>query len=93
MLTWLVTLPGQTPLTITYTNFSSSRLINNLGMNITSIVTENLMGNFIESVLVITVIQSTSMNGTVVSCGSEALDSEMEIVYVNTSGMHIFYAR
>lgn len=89
MLTWLVTLPGQTPLTITYTNFSSSGVFDDLGTNVSSILTDNLMGSFLESVLELTVIQNVSMNGTIIACSSEALDNEMAIAYVNTSGMHI----
>ena len=86
MLMWLVTFPGQAPISMTYTNFSDANALNALDLNITTVVTNNEMGDFIESVLVLTVLQTVSMNGTRIECRSEALDYEARAVYINTSG-------
>ncbi len=70
-----------------YTNFSDAERLDVLGMNVTTNLTNNDRGDFIESVVKITVLQNVSMNGTLVECRSEDLDSEMATVYVNTSGI------
>ena len=91
MLMWLVTFPGKAPLTMTYTNFSHAETLNSLGMNVTTVVTNNEMGDFIESVIVLTVLRNVSMNGTLVECRSEDLDSVIVTVHVNTSGILVVY--
>lgn len=86
MLKWLVTFPGQAPLSVTYTNFSAAGSVDTLGMNVTTVVTNNDRGGFIESILTLTVLFNVSMNETQIECHSEDLDSETMNVFVNTSG-------
>ncbi len=85
MLMWLITFPGQDPVSVIYNNSIPQR-VDVLDMNITTVVINNEMGDYIESLLIIAILPNVSMNGTQVVCTSEGL-SEMATVYVNTSGM------
>ncbi len=87
MLTWLITFPGRDLIRKLYTNFSDAERLHVLDMNVTTVVTNNEKGDFIESVVKITVLPNVSMNGTLVECRSEDLDSEIATVYVNTTGI------
>ena len=89
MLMWLVTFPGQAPISVTYTNFSAAETLDILGMNVTTVVIDDERRDFIVSVATITVLPNVSMNGTLVECSGEDLDREVATVYVNTSGMQL----
>ena len=85
-LTWHVTLPGHMPLNITYDNTSNSNIFNYLGMNITVVLGE-FRYDYIESVIVLTVVDDVVLNGTKLECSiSPDLDIATASVYVNTSG-------
>ncbi len=84
MLMWIVTFPRQDPISILYTNFSDPQRLDVLDMNVTTVLTTS---DILESVLVITVLQNVSMNGTLVECRGEDLGSSVVTAYVNTSGM------
>ena len=86
MLMWLITFPGQATLNISYTNFSDTATTD-LGMNVTTVVTDNERGDFLVSLLEIMVLQNVSMNGTQIECRGEDLDREVATVHVNTSGL------
>ena len=90
-LEWLVTFPGQdTIIMILYTNDSERNAVDYLPMNLTARLTQYRMDEGVESEIVLTVLRNVSMNGTIVECMSEDLASEVEIVYVNTSGIVMF---
>ena len=64
---WRVTLPGYVPLNITYDNSSNQSSLNYLGMNISSTLREIRYG-YIESVIVLTVVNDVNLNGTEFEC-------------------------
>ena len=86
-LTWRVTLPGNVPLNITYDNSSNQGNLNYLGMNISSTLREIRYG-YIESVIVLTVVNDVNLNGTELECSIGA-DFDVATVTVNTSGLSI----
>ncbi len=88
-LRWLITFPGQDAITVLYSNDSDQNIMDRvyLDMNITTtLIVYSREDEFIESELELTVLQNIPMNGTMLECRSEGLDSELRIVSVNTSG-------
>ena len=85
-LTWEVTFPDQTCFSITYDNSFMPNTTDDLGANITSVLARYTSDEYIESLLVVTVLKNASMNGTLVKCRSETLDHKMVFVHVNISG-------
>ena len=86
-LEWFVTFPEQdSTVTILYTNGSTPNVVTLLNMSITTELTEFRLDEFIQSLLVITILQNVPMNGTHLQCASENLASQSQIVYINTSG-------
>ena len=85
-LIWTVTIPGQTPVTITYN--TSSELGNSavLRMGIKAIMT-SLVGEYIESTLTLTITGDFSLDGTEIQCSSGNLNSDIVEISVNTSGI------
>ena len=75
-----------------YTGDSDQNTVNDLGMNITSILTQYTMKESIESEITLTVLQNVSMNGTLLECKSEDLAVSNQTVYVNSSGNSIIAA-
>lgn len=86
-LEWLVRFPEQDAIvTILYTNDSTLNIVTSLNMNVTAQLTEYRIDQFIQSLLVITVLQNVSMNGTLLECTTESLASQNHVVHVTTSG-------
>ena len=85
-LTWRVTLPGQMPVDLTYDNTSNVNTVDNLGFNIITTLTNFTRDEFIESIIVFTVLRDLAMNGTDLQCISEDLDNVTTMVLVNISG-------
>ena len=73
------------PLNITYDSSSDIDISNYLGMNI-SLVLRVLSNEYIESVIVLTVVDDINLNGTKLECSID-LDINTTTIYVNTSGM------
>lgn len=86
VLMWFVTIPGETTLNVTYDKTSSRNSINHLGVNITTTLSKFVDEEYIESTLLLTVLDAPSINGTIVECRSTQLDGEITMVYVNKSG-------
>ena len=63
-LTWRVTLPGQMPLDVTYDNTSNLNTVDNLGFNITTILTNYTRDEYIKSTIVFVVLRDVVMNQT-----------------------------
>ena len=87
-LMWLVTLPQENSVMILYNNLSDVNSVNHLSVGITSKLTQFTNDQFITSELELSVLRGVSRNGTLIECTSEGLDSESQVVFVNTSGMH-----
>ena len=58
-------------------------------MNISSILLDYRRGEYIESIIVLTVLQNFSMNGTELICGITDLIHESVIVQIDTLSMLI----
>ena len=89
-LTWRITLPGTRPFNITYDNIYDLDTVDNLGKNITTILTSYRRNEYIESVIVLTVLRETFINGTLLECLSEELDSDSDVIIVMQSGAVCF---
>ena len=83
-LTWLASFPGGEEVTISYVDDSTLTMTQDLGLGITSVLTQYTRDVFIESEITLTVLQN-SMNGTVLECSTENLAEELVTVYVNIS--------
>ena len=90
-LTWTITLPGKIPLNITY---DDSSLIDNgtdiLGMGVSTLLVDYRRNEYIESVVVLTLMKNVTLNGSIVECSvSNFIDNDpiSTLVLVNTSGM------
>jgi hypothetical protein len=86
VLMWFVTIPGMETLNVTYDKTSVFDIVNYLANNITTIITDFVDGDYIESSIILTVLDSPNMNGTLVECASLDLDSEPIVVSINKSG-------
>ena len=87
-LEWIITFPGKEAITILYTNDSDRNSVDYLLMNITTTLTQYISDRSVESEIWLMVLRNVSMNGTLLECRSEDLDSENDTVYVNISGIH-----
>ena len=83
---WQVSFPGENSANITYYNSSMINQLHFLRNGITTLLSRYSAEVFAESILTLTVLQDVDMNGTIIECSSENLDSVMRNVYVNTSG-------
>jgi hypothetical protein len=84
-LTWLVTLPGGITVNFTYDRTSRLNGMDELGTNITSTLNTIINEKYIESIIFLTVLDITDLNGTTLECSSKDLDSERTMVYTNKS--------
>ena len=73
-LTWRVTLPGMMPVNITYD--ANEMMITDLGLNITTVLTGFVADEYIESIIILTVLSDIELSGTKLECISEDLDSQ-----------------
>ena len=69
-----------------YTSDSEQNAMDYIGMNITTTLIQYRSDEYIESEIVLTVLQNVPMNGTLLECRSEDLANIAEVVYVNISG-------
>lgn len=86
-LEWLVTLPEQDTITIRYDNTSNQNTPDFLPFNITSRLIEFRVNEGVKSEIVLIILQNVPMSGTIIECRSKDLDSDIEVVYTNTSGI------
>ena len=93
-LIWNITLPGLTPISFTFDSTSTLYDIHHLDMNITVTLTELntftttefINEEHIGSIIVITVLNNVSMNGSNLECSIANLDSDSTLLLVNISG-------
>ncbi len=71
------------PIGITYNSTSILNNIDYLDASISTLLTEYMEGEYIESVLTLTIL-----NGTLVECSFSNIISEQTFVFSNTSGMN-----
>ena len=84
-LIWRVTLPGGMLINITYDNTSIPNNIDNLAMGIDSTLTTYRIDEYIESIIVLTVIRNVILDGNILECDISNLDSKTATVFVNSS--------
>ncbi len=89
-LVWSVTLPGSTPLSIMYNSTSMINNMNNLAMGVSTMLTQYRRDEYIESIIVFTVLMGVTFNQSNVRCSIANLDSMSTIVFVNTSGIYFY---
>ncbi len=91
-LTWTVTLPGSMPVTITYDNTSILNNMDNLAIGVQTMLTTYRRDEFIESLIVFTILRNIVLNETMLQCSISGVDmegglgSEATSFLVNTSG-------
>ena len=85
-LTWSINLPGLEPFNITYTATSTLRHMGKLDFNISSILTEFRLDEYIESQITLTLLKNVTMNGTELTCSTGPDYVSMMHLLVNTSG-------
>jgi hypothetical protein len=86
-LTWVVTFSDSTTFNKTYYNISDNitdGTMNDLG--ISTVLTRYVEDQYIESLITFTVLDGVHLNGSVLTCRSNALDESSVDVYVNTTG-------
>ena len=72
---------------ITYGNNSVINVPDHLDMNITTTLIRYEADQYIESVIMFTLLKNVTMNGTLLECSvAPSLDSDFMFVLVNTSG-------
>ena len=86
---WNVTFPGLMPISIFYYDTSNVNIMDYWPMNISSILLDYRRGEYIESIIVLTVLKNFSMNGTELICGITDLINKSVIVQIDTSSMLI----
>ena len=84
-LEWRVTLPGVMPIDITYDNTSILNNIDNLAMGVNTILSMYRSDEYIESIIVFTIIRNIILNETMLECTINGLDSEATTVFVNST--------
>ena len=77
------------PINILYDNTSNVNIMDYWPMNISSILLDYRSEEYIESIIVLTVLQNFSMNGTELICGITDLINESVIIQLDTSSMLI----
>ena len=86
-LTWHVTFPGLLPMNITYGNTSLINVPDHLGMNVSATLLRYEENQYIESVIMFTLLRNVTMNGTHLECSvAPSLDSDFIFLIANTSG-------
>ncbi len=88
-LTWSVTLPGSMPVTITYDNSSILNNMNNLAMGVITILSTYRSDEYIESIIVLTLLIEVALDGTMLECSISDLDNETATLYINSSGSYV----
>ena len=74
---------------IFYDNTSNVNIMDYWPMNISSILLDYRSEEYIESIIVLTVIKNFNMNGTELICGITDLINESVIIQLDTSSMLI----
>ncbi len=88
-LVWSVTLPGSTTLSIMYDNTSILNNLDNLAMGVSTMLTQYRRDEYIESIIVFSVLMGITLNQSDIRCSIANLDSVSTKVFVNTSGIII----
>lgn len=86
-LTWRVTLPGQMPISITYSNITNDRAV--LTSHITTSVTRFQGDEYIDSTLKVTVYPGLPTDQILLECSTDGFGTEAINVLISTSGKHL----
>ncbi len=91
-LRWRVTLPGSMPVTITYDNTSILNNMDNLAMGVITTLTTYRRDEYIESLIVFTVVRNIVLNGTMIECSISDLDNDVVTLFINSSSKYNIYS-
>ncbi len=83
---WSITLPGSTPQIIVYDNTSILNNVDNLAESISTMLTQYSGDEYIESILLLTVLMNVTLNDSSVQCSNTDQDEKSTKVFVNASG-------
>lgn len=87
-LIWTVSFPGLAPLQITYDLLSVPDSVDNLNMNISTVLIGTIDEDTLQSTLLLKLLKNVTMNGTKVECSiTPQLANDSMIVAVNRSGI------
>ncbi len=75
------------PIGITYNSTSILNDTDYLDASISTLLNEYREGEYIESVLVLTILSDVILNGTIVECIFSSISSQQTLLFINTSGM------
>ena len=89
-LTWSFTLPESMPVTITYDNTSLLNNMDNLAMGVNTVLTTYRRDEYIESLIVFTIIRNIVLNETMLECSISGLDSEGAISNLDSETIKVF---
>ena len=89
-LTWSVTLPGSMPVTITYDNTSILNNMDNLAIGVQTMLTTYRRDEYIESLIVFTIIRNIALNETMLECSISGVDSEGAISDLESETIKVF---
>ncbi len=73
------------PVTIKYDNISTLNNTDSLPFGVSTLLTEYRTDEYIESIIVLTVLRNVTVNGTILNCISN-LENETVTISVNSSG-------
>lgn len=92
-LIWRITLPGETPVDISY--YNGTFFDDTAGLNgfLTSSLTEYTSNEYIESILEITVQANSSTDQLMLQCLIEGLGNDSSYVLINSSSKTLLIAR
>ncbi len=85
-LIWRITFPDFVPINVTYNNNSILNSKFNFALNASTILTEYMNEEYIESVITFVVVENITLNGTIVECETGGIENATEVVLVNSSG-------
>ncbi len=85
-LSWNITLPGFMPRIITYDNTSILNDTDILAIGIGTMLTQFRSDEYIESIIILTVVRNVSLNNSIIQCSIGDLDRMSRNVFVNSSG-------
>ena len=77
------------PVTITYDNTSALNSMDNLAMGVSSVLTSYTSGVYVNSIIVLTVLNNLILNGTKLECAIGDLENTIIDLFVNISGINL----
>ncbi len=78
------------PVTITYDNTSILNNMDNLAVGVNTVLTTYRRDEYIESIIVLTVVRNISLDRTMIECSISDLVNDALTLFINSSGEYIY---